>query len=240
MRRRILISDYDGTLAPFRIERLKTELYDGTELLLQQLYERGDRLVFVTGRITRELEKVFPFSKNVEVWGCHGFERRKPGGDVEYYKLGDEAERSIRAAYRWGKREGIEKLLELKHGALTLHLRGLDSEEAERILEKASSTWKSLCIGMKCQVRTSDGGIELRAESRDKSSAVDDILSEESGEYAAAYMGDDETDEDAFREIAKHGLGILVRPEWRETLAKVWLKPPLELNRFLKEWISRD
>ena len=51
-----------------------------------------------------------------------------------------------------------------------------------------------------------------------------------------AYLGDDLTDEDAFRAVATRGLGILVRQELRKTAAVAWLRPPEELLDFLHRW----
>ena len=56
------------------------------------------------------------------------------------------------------------------------------------------------------------------------------------GEYVASYLGDDLTDEDAFRALKGRGLSVLVRNELRETLADIWLKPPGELIDFLLKW----
>ncbi|MBU1936081.1 trehalose-phosphatase, partial [bacterium] len=53
-----------------------------------------------------------------------------------------------------------------------------------------------------------------------------------------AYLGDDLTDEDAFRVLKGKGLGVLVRPEFRPTTADLWLQPPDDLIEFLKNWIT--
>jgi trehalose-6-phosphatase len=62
------------------------------------------------------------------------------------------------------------------------------------------------------------------------------VLSETSADAAAAYLGDDITDEDAFRAIKPRGVAALVRPELRDTAADVWLQPPQELASFLQLW----
>jgi trehalose 6-phosphate phosphatase len=85
---------------------------------------------------------------------------------------------------------------------------------------------------------------------RDKGGAVEAILKEcgeeECSEGAArgapvAYVGDDLTDEAAFRAVNASGrpsLSVLMRPAWRETAADVWLRPPVELRCFLSQWAS--
>ena len=51
-----------------------------------------------------------------------------------------------------------------------------------------------------------------------------------------AYLGDDFTDEDAFRAIRPHGPGVLVREEPRKTEADLWLSRPHEVTAFLQRW----
>jgi trehalose-phosphatase len=52
------------------------------------------------------------------------------------------------------------------------------------------------------------------------------------------YIGDDRTDEDAFRAVKGEGAGILVTEEPRTTAAQYSLKDPLEVERFLSVLIS--
>ena len=64
------------------------------------------------------------------------------------------------------------------------------------------------------------------------------LLGEEPADVAAAYLGDDATDEEAFATLGGRGLTVLVRPEFRATTAQVWLRPPDELFDFLDRWIE--
>jgi len=56
-----------------------------------------------------------------------------------------------------------------------------------------------------------------------------------------AFLGDDLSDESAFRAVqraGRRGLSVLVRREWRDTAAEVWLRPPTELKEFLLRWLQ--
>jgi alpha,alpha-trehalase len=47
------------------------------------------------------------------------------------------------------------------------------------------------------------------------------------------YIGDDLTDEDAFRALAKRGIGIAVQQTRRPTAARFVLRDPREVHAFL-------
>lgn len=81
-----------------------------------------------------------------------------------------------------------------------------------------------------------DGGVELRVSGRNKGSVVREVLAEEPTDAAVAYLGDDWTDEDAFRALRGRGLGVLVRDELRPTAAELWIRPPHQLVEFLDRW----
>ena len=86
-----------------------------------------------------------------------------------------------------------------------------------------------------------DGGIELRVSGSDKGKAVLTVLGELDPETPLAFLGDDITDEDAFIALQSScALTVLVRPEWRKTNAKIWLRPPEDLLDFLREWLERS
>ena len=65
------------------------------------------------------------------------------------------------------------------------------------------------------------------------------ILSEADADAPVAFLGDDLTDEAAFRAVrqaGKRSLSVLVRQQGRETDADIWLRPPAELKGFLEQW----
>jgi trehalose-phosphatase len=83
-----------------------------------------------------------------------------------------------------------------------------------------------------------EAGLELRV-GRDKGEVVKVLLEETggAGPDPIAYLGDDLTDEAAFRAIKGSGLGVLARRQGRATAADIWLQPPVELREFLKRWL---
>src|SRR5438270_891959 len=78
---------------------------------------------------------------------------------------------------------------------------------------------------------------DSRMPGRDKGDAMRAILMETNPDAAVAYLGDDQTDEDAFRALKGRGLTALVRPESRPTAADIWLQPPQELIEFFDDWL---
>jgi trehalose 6-phosphate phosphatase len=53
------------------------------------------------------------------------------------------------------------------------------------------------------------------------------------------FIGDDQTDEDAFRALQKRGVGILVGDESQSTSATCSLRNPSEVERFLQKLTDR-
>jgi trehalose 6-phosphate phosphatase len=52
------------------------------------------------------------------------------------------------------------------------------------------------------------------------------------------YIGDDRTDEDAFRALEKRGVGILVSEEPKPTAASYSLRDPSDVERFLRTLVT--
>ncbi len=235
---RVLMLDYDGTLAPFQVRPERAVPYPGVEEALDEIMaaERS-RVVIVTGRTVGDLVPLLNLQRRPELWGAHGWERLLPDGrgaraelDQEVRRRLNEGERRARSLARTGAR--VEK----KPASVALHWRGTSALAAARIRDAIPQLWEPLAADGELELLEFDGGLELRARGCNKQNAVKAVLAETPGEAAVAYLGDDMTDEDAFHAVKLRGLAVLVRPEFRETAADVWIRPPRELLAFLKRW----
>lgn len=240
--RPVLLLDYDGTLAPFREERNLAVPYPGVRERLRRIMESGgSRIVVVSGRAIRDLRPLLGLEPPPELWGSHGWERLGPDGSREGVAATDRA----RAGLRRG-REALDELartgelvpdrIEEKPVSVAVHVRGLDEEAAGNVSGSVRAAWEPLAHNSELEIHGFDGGLELRASGRDKGTAVREILAREPEGAPVAYLGDDMTDEDAFRALEGRGLSVLVRDELRATAAHLWLRPPEELLEFLDHW----
>lgn len=237
--RKALLLDYDGTLAPFRVERNKAFPYPGVREVLNKIMQTsGTRVVIITGRQTKDLIPLLQLQRHPEIWGSHGLERRKPDGSHEITITSEEALKGLVAAAKWCEAVGFADRCEQKPGCLAVHWRGLDEQRIQKIRNQVKPKWSLIANDWELSLREFDGGLELRVPGRDKGDAVKTILNEMGQGTFAAYLGDNSTDEDAFKSIKGKGLGILVRKESRPTAADIWLTPPEELLEFLSAWLT--
>ena len=237
---RVLMLDYDGTLAPFRVERDRALPYPGVGERLEALLGDGrSRVVVVTGRALGELEALLGMELP-EVWASHGWEHRGRDGGVRRFPLPEAAARGLDLARGSMREQGLEEASESKPGSIGLHWRGQPAEVAAARERAARKAWAPIAEAHGLELRPFDGGIELRAPGRDKGAAVRDVLSGAPPGTVAAYLGDDLTDEDAFRALPEGALGVLVREELRPTDAGAWLRPPEELLDFLDRWLAAE
>jgi trehalose-phosphatase len=233
-----LLIDYDGTLAPFHAEPYKAYPYPGVPEMLDRIMKAPDiRLVVITGRWIRDLMPLLQLKGRPEIWGSHGIERLKMDGSYEIVPMDEDALDGLVKADEWVQQMGLEQRSEEKPGCLAIHWRGLDEKEINQIRKLVDPKWSLIAASSGLRLKEFDGGIELRVPARDKGDAVRTILEELENDAVLAYLGDDLTDEDAFKAIKGKGLGVLVRKELRPTAGDVWIRPPEELLEFLSGWL---
>jgi trehalose-phosphatase len=235
---RVLMLDYDGTLAPFHVRPDLARPYPEASDVLRDIAAIGrTRVVIVSGRPADEIPPLLGLSPRPEIWGSHGRERLAADGKRSVVEAGNEARSALDEAARaveHARAEGAR--IERKLASVALHWRGVDDAGAQRIREDAERRWSRLTREGQLELLPFDGGLEIRARGYTKADAVYAVLAESASDSAVAYLGDDVTDEDAFRAIKPRGVAVLVRSELRQTAADVWLRPPHELASFLELW----
>jgi trehalose 6-phosphate phosphatase len=234
-----LLLDYDGTLAPFCLDRHQALPYPGMTALLQEIIDNcRTRVVIITGRNAHEIIPLLAVHPHPEIWGCHGLERLRPDGTCETPRIEEPVLHALADADRWLRDQGLHHRAEFKTGAVALHWRGLDDATAAETRSQVLLGWLPIAQRTPMELLEFDGGIEMRMPGHDKGDAVRTILDEIGPEVPVAYMGDDLTDERAFLSLGDQGLSALVRSEWRETAAALWIRPPEGLRDFLTRWLQ--
>ena len=233
---RTLLLDLDGTLAPIAPTPEKAKVLPGALTALRNLVRAGWSVVVVSGRPAKEAEEMVPIP-GVRVYGSHGLEdpegrnrgdslseeirdrlsvlaaaasrlsARTPGARVEFKPAGVAFhERTVPRARLAGWRRDLRDLLAASD------LDGLEVIRGRRVLE--------------VRPRGVHKGAVLRTETSGARTATPDA--------SLVAVGDDETDEDLFGDLAGRGLSILVGRERRTSRAAWRLASPRAVERFLK------
>jgi trehalose 6-phosphate phosphatase len=229
--------DYDGTLAPFRKQRDKAIPYPEIAAKLEKINRSGHtRVVIISGREVEEVASLLGIQPLPEMWGVYGLQRRRPDGKVEVAPVEQRYLNSLCDALRWLEYQKLAGSAETKTGSLAVHWRGLSENEIAEVRGRVLLGWNAIAGDAGLSLVEFDGGLEVRAPGIDKGGVVRMLLEEMGPGVRAAYLGDDVTDEPAFVAMGDRGLSLLVRPEWRQTAARFWLKPPVGVLEFLCGW----
>lgn len=233
----VLFCDYDGTLAPFQEDPGSAQPYPWASKLLQDMVGSGEtRVIIVTGRAICDLLQLLPVS-GLEVWGSHGRERIRPNGVQWAWEPDPESEQILEQIHRELEQISPGTRVERKVGCLAVHWRGLDARDVEwlrQTLEELRHKWDPNGI---LKLRPFHMGIELQTPGPNKGNVVSTVLMEEHGQpVVACFLGDDHTDEDAFKALGDRGVSILVSAKSRPTFADVRLENEDEVRAFLEHW----
>jgi trehalose-phosphatase len=239
--RLVLFFDYDGTLTPIVRRPELATLDERMRALLRDLASRVTVAV-VSGRDLADVRQMVGIA-DLHYAGSHGFDVAGPGGirfeqpDAERHRSAlDEAQRALEVGL-----EGIEGAwVERKRFAIAVHFRESREEDVDRI-ERVVDDVQRARAGLRKK-----GGkkiFEIQPDIPwDKGRAVLWLLERlrlDTPDVIPVYIGDDVTDEDAFRAIAGRGLGIRVGSLEEPTRAEYRLRDPAELEGFLRELLRR-
>jgi trehalose 6-phosphate phosphatase len=231
--------DYDGTLTPIVNHPQDAWLTDSMRQTLRELASSVP-VAILSGRDLHDVRRRVDIDGIVYA-GSHGFDIAGAGGlrrqlGAAYLPVLDVAESELRETLD----EILGAQLERKHFSVAAHYRNVNESEAFRVALAVDAVAARLH-----ELRRIDGkkvyellpGIDW-----DKGKAVLwllDTLGLEQPNVLPIYIGDDTTDEDAFRALKGRGVGILVSDESQPTSATYSLKNPSEVERFLQEITDR-
>lgn len=237
----LLLLDYDGTLAPFRVDRFQSRPWAGVRELLLRIQRQGrTRLAVITGRPANEIAPMLTLDPPLEVWGLHGAERLYPDGKRELEQPPPATSAKLDQLREHLHRDSLGGLFEDKANGAVMHWRGASARKATLIEKRTRALFEPLAAMDGLGLLEFEAGLELRA-GRNKGGAVAAIIEETGADAPVAYLGDDLSDEAAFQAVnaaGPRGISVLVRREVRETAADIWLHPPEELRSFLERWIT--
>ena len=232
--------DYDGTLTPIVEDHTKALLDDAMRTAVTALAERCPVAV-VSGRDLAMLRKLVAID-NLYYAGSHGFEIAGPKGQVtsmergvEYLPLLDEAEQELRRKLAEIPGHSVER----KRFSVAVHYRQVSRdqlEELKAIVDEVLERHPQLLGGRGKKV------LEILPDlDWNKGEAVLWLLEQlqlDRPDILPVYIGDDITDEHAFRVLAEGGLTIVVRGEdQRPTAADYAVADTDEVRGFLA-WLT--
>jgi len=203
-------------------------------------------MAVITGRPAAEIAPLLGLEPPLEVWGLHGAERLYPDGRRELEEAAPAVRPKLEELRESMRRDSLGGLFEDKANGVVMHWRGASRRKAEQVERLTRALFEPLAQMEGLALLEFDQGIELRV-GRNKGGAVEAILAEAGAgvgsrtDCPVAYLGDDLSDEAAFKAVnrtGRRGLSVLVRRRWRETAAAVWLRPPGDLKEFLASWLS--
>lgn len=235
--RAVLFLDYDGTLSPIADRPDQTGITLTLRASLKRL-SRKIKIAVISGRSLRDIKKLVAL-KGIVYVGNHGLEIEGP--QLEFRgPAGPEVKRFFKRVADGLKRELLPvkgAVLEDKGFSLSVHYRLVDKKD-KKIFEKAFYRAAGAYIREK-KVRFKKGRkvFELRPPLEwDKGRAVLWLLSQKKFAQRKGvfpiYLGDDATDEDAFKVLPGRGAGVLVGRR-KPSYARYYLKNCGEVERFL-------
>lgn len=227
-----LCADFDGTLAPIVRHPGRARLPAATRRALGRL-RRLPRIVVgvVSGRSLRDLRRRVGLG-GIHYVGTHGLEWAEPSGKVHrrankrwqarIHKIGDELERLV------GRLPGI--YVEHKTVSVAVHFRNASAPvagKARRLVRRwaKNSSPVRLLQGKKV--------LELLPPGEEDKGLAVRRLAARLGHPRLIYLGDDVTDESAFRRLKASDVGIHVGTN-TASRARYRLRSPDEVRRLLE------
>lgn len=241
----LLFLDYDGTLTPIMNSPEKAILSDDIREILRELKDNEKiEVCIVSVRGLQEIKNLVRTPGIIYV-GNHGFEA--DGISYEIPELNREKSRTLIngiCCELEQKLRGIKgAFVENKGLTASVHYRQAKKEKISLIKERVSEIMSSYISDLK--LTKGKKVLEISPNVKwDKGKVVSHIYEERSEKHqnekiTPVYIGDDKTDEDAFKVLEGEGVTILVSDKKKETKARYRLENTKSVENLLRN-ISRN
>lgn len=234
----VVFLDYDGTLTPIVEDHTKAFLSDDMRAAIATLAETC-KVAIISGRDLKMLQELVKVS-TVFLAGSHGFEIMGPDGSTDRLERGveflpklDDVENRLRQELSDVAGHSVER----KRFSIAVHYRQASEQDVPRI----ESVVDEMLVACGGGLKKGHGKKVFRIQPDvdwHKGRAVLwllDRLKRDQPDVVPVYVGDDITDEDAFRALAGNGLTIVVRDhESRRTAADYAVDDTDEVQRLIE------
>lgn len=232
-----MLLDYDGTLTPIVDDPAKALLAGEMRATVRELSKRA-AVAVISGRDLEDVGRLVEI-KSIAYAGSHGFDVRLSGGRRVEHADGSRYLPALAAAeqeLRQRLRDVPGARIERKKYAIAAHYRRAQEQDVPAI-----ETVVDDVLRQHANLRKTAGKkvFELRPAAQwNKGSAVLWLLQELGmDDGVPVYIGDDETDEDAFEALSGRSVTIAVQETVQPTAARFSLADTGEVRRFL-EWLA--
>jgi len=232
-RRWVVFLDYDGTLTPIVARPEDARLSGNMRRTLAEL-ARKCTVAVISGRDLKDVQQLVGID-GILYAGSHGFDisgpKLKYRHGLEFLASLDRAEEKLEE--KLGGISGVR--IERKTFSIAIHYRQVQETDVEAVEKGVNAVLPDFP-----SLRKAGGKKIFEFQPKvdwNKGKALLWILQKlelDTSTVSALYIGDDLTDEDAFRVLAADGIGIVVRDEPRPTLAAYALNSPDEVRQLLE------
>lgn len=236
-----LFLDFDGTLAPIVSHPDKAKISIKVKNLLQRISLNSNcKIAIISGRSVSDIKKRIGV-KNLIYSGNHGLEVNGP--KISYASAASLKHRNLlrnikdKLAYRLLKVKGI--FIENKRLSLALHFRNVKENDIGLVKAAFREVTINLLRAKKIKIRPGKKVLEVSLPtSWNKGKVVLWLLAKQKivlrgKEIVPIYIGDDLTDEDAFKSLRKKGITIFVGRN-KPSYAQFYLKSHQDVFKFLE------
>lgn len=237
----MLFLDYDGTLVPIVDEPDKAVVSKETKNLLAELLQLPDfRLTIISGRDLKDI-KAKTGIKNIIYAGNHGFQIEGPG--IKFKKSVSQRYKTILKKIKQYLVKNVSYIkgvfIEDKGFSLSLHYRMVAQKEVPLVKRFFYEIVGDYSVKGDIDIKTGKKLLEVKpAVDWNKGKAVLWLLARQrlifkNAKILPIYIGDDVTDEDAFKALRKKGICICVGRANKRSYAEYYLQSPQEVKNFL-------